>query len=54
MKDKLVADNINMFPKELKPFREFLVDSQRGGFVTTALPIGNSLEFAIKLWFSGN
>ncbi|MEK6753812.1 MAG: class I SAM-dependent methyltransferase [Chloroflexota bacterium] len=45
----LVADNINMFPRELKPFREFLLDSQRGGFVTTTLPVGNSLEFAVKL-----
>lgn len=45
----LVADNINMFPKELKPFREFIVDPQRGAFVSTTLPVGNSLEFAIKL-----
>jgi len=45
----LVADNINMFPRELKPFREFLLDSERGGFVTTTLSVGNSLEFAVKL-----
>ena len=45
----LVADNINMFPRELKPFREFLVDEHGGGFVSTTLPVGNSLEFAIKL-----
>ena len=45
----LVADNINMFPRELKPFREFIVDPQRGAFVSTTLPIGNSLEFAVKL-----
>ncbi len=41
----LVADNINMFPRELKPFREYLVDQ----FVTTTLPVGNSLEFGVKL-----
>ena len=45
----LVADNINMFPRELKSFRDFIVDSKRGAFVTTTLPVGNSLEFAVKL-----
>lgn len=45
----LVADNINMFPRQLKPFREFLLGPQHGGFVTATLPVGNSLEFAVKL-----
>jgi len=45
----LLADNINMFPKDLHSFREFLSDSSLGGFVTSILPIGNSLAFSIRL-----
>lgn len=45
----VVADNINMFAKELKTFNDFIVDPQRGAFLTTTLPIGNSLKYAVRL-----
>ena len=45
----LLADNMNMFKHDLAPFVEFVKDPARGRFLTSTLPIGDGLEFAIRL-----
>lgn len=45
----VLADNMNMFKRDLAPFREFVRDPARGRFLTSTLPIGDGLEFAIRL-----
>jgi predicted O-methyltransferase YrrM len=45
----MLADNINMFKRDLVPFLEFVRDPARGRFLSSTLPIGDGLEFAIRL-----
>ena len=45
----MVADNMKRFKRELAPFREFVRNPARGRFLTSTLPIGDGLEFAVRL-----
>ena len=45
----MLADNMNMFKHDLAPFLEFVRDPARGRFLSSTLPIGDGLEFAVRL-----
>ena len=45
----LLADNIKRFKRELAPFREFVRNPAQGRFLSSTLPIGDGLEFAVRL-----
>ena len=45
----LLADNMKLFKRELAPFREFVRNPAHGRFLTSTLPIGDGLEFAVRL-----
>lgn len=45
----MLADNMKLFKRELAPFVEFVRDPARGRFLASTLPIGDGLEFAIRL-----
>ncbi|MGH6891548.1 MAG: O-methyltransferase [Dongiaceae bacterium] len=45
----VLADNMKLFERELTPFRKFMEDPAGGGFLTATLPIGDGLEFAVRL-----
>ena len=45
----MLADNMKLFKRELAPFLDFVRDPARGRFLSSTLPIGDGLEFAIRL-----
>lgn len=45
----LLADNMRLFKRELGAFREYVQNSSGGRFLTSTLPIGDGMEFAVRL-----
>ena len=45
----VLADNMRLFRRELAPFRSYLGDPEGGGFLTSTLPVGDGIEFAVRL-----